>query len=410
MSRILYLSYDGMTDPLGQSQVLPYLSALAKRGYKITLISFEKEAKFRKGETLIRKICEAARISWQPLHYTAKPPVLSTLKDLYRLWKRVQTLQKNHPFQIVHCRSYLTGLIGLRLKNKYGTRFLFDMRGFWADERIEGGIWNPSNPVYAIIYRYFKSKETELLSGADHTISLTDTGKAIIQGWTHLRLQPIPITVIPCCVDVQHFDPATISSDQKVALRKELDISPSSLVISYVGSLGTWYMLPEMLSFFGSWLKKHPDSLFICFTGDDPKLFWTEVKRLELPAEKFRIKSVTRPEMPLHISISDYSVFFIRPVFSKKASSPTKQGEIMAMGVPLICNRGIGDSDRIVETWSAGCLVDAFTELAYEQAIERLNRTQFDRDRIRSGAISYFSLEQGVDRYEQVYLGLLNEA
>ncbi len=31
---ILYISYDGMTDPLGQSQVLPYLKGLAKKGYK----------------------------------------------------------------------------------------------------------------------------------------------------------------------------------------------------------------------------------------------------------------------------------------------------------------------------------------------------------------------------------------
>ena len=31
-SRVLYISYDGMTDALGQSQVLPYLCGLAQRG------------------------------------------------------------------------------------------------------------------------------------------------------------------------------------------------------------------------------------------------------------------------------------------------------------------------------------------------------------------------------------------
>ena len=41
--KVLYISYDGMTDPLGQSQVLPYLEGLAKKNYAITLISFEKE-------------------------------------------------------------------------------------------------------------------------------------------------------------------------------------------------------------------------------------------------------------------------------------------------------------------------------------------------------------------------------
>ena len=39
---ILYISYDGMLEPLGQSQVIPYLGMLSKK-YKIFLISFEKK-------------------------------------------------------------------------------------------------------------------------------------------------------------------------------------------------------------------------------------------------------------------------------------------------------------------------------------------------------------------------------
>ena len=39
---ILYISYDGITDPLGQSQILPYISELSRKGLKFHLISFEK--------------------------------------------------------------------------------------------------------------------------------------------------------------------------------------------------------------------------------------------------------------------------------------------------------------------------------------------------------------------------------
>ena len=38
---ILYVSYDGMLEPLGQSQVLAYLERLAD-GYEVNLLSFEK--------------------------------------------------------------------------------------------------------------------------------------------------------------------------------------------------------------------------------------------------------------------------------------------------------------------------------------------------------------------------------
>lgn len=46
--KILFISYDGMTDPLGQSQVIPYLQGLSKQGYEIFLLSCEKNKPFNK--------------------------------------------------------------------------------------------------------------------------------------------------------------------------------------------------------------------------------------------------------------------------------------------------------------------------------------------------------------------------
>ena len=47
-SRILFISFDGLLEPLGQSQILPYLRGLATRGVAITVLSFEKAADWRK--------------------------------------------------------------------------------------------------------------------------------------------------------------------------------------------------------------------------------------------------------------------------------------------------------------------------------------------------------------------------
>src|SRR4051794_12377844 len=41
--RILYVSQTGMTEPLGQSQVVPYLIGLARAGFRIDLVTFEPE-------------------------------------------------------------------------------------------------------------------------------------------------------------------------------------------------------------------------------------------------------------------------------------------------------------------------------------------------------------------------------
>ena len=45
-NRVLFISYDGMTDPLGQSQVLPYLTHLVRLNYEIHILSTEKSENF----------------------------------------------------------------------------------------------------------------------------------------------------------------------------------------------------------------------------------------------------------------------------------------------------------------------------------------------------------------------------
>ena len=42
------------------------------------------------------------------------------------------------------------------------------------------------------------------------------------------------------------------------------------------------------------------------------------------------------------------------PVFSKKASSPTKMGEFLALELPIVTNGGVGDVSRIMYETAAG--------------------------------------------------------
>ena len=44
--RALFISYNGMLESLGQTQVIPYLSELATQGVRVTLLSFEKPKAF----------------------------------------------------------------------------------------------------------------------------------------------------------------------------------------------------------------------------------------------------------------------------------------------------------------------------------------------------------------------------
>jgi glycosyltransferase involved in cell wall biosynthesis len=405
--RCLYISYDGMTDSLGQSQVIPYLIGLSKKGFSFTLISCEKEENYTANKEKISKILSDNNIQWIPLNYTKKPPIFSTLYDIYKIKKIAAKLQQEQPFSVVHCRSYIAALVGLQLKKRFGIKFIFDMRGFWANERVDGKIWNLKNPVYKIVYNYFKRKEIEFLETADYTISLTHNAEQEIQSWTSIKNNPIKIQVIPCCVDLDLFNPKMLDAQKLQILHSTLPLQKEDFVLLYLGSIGTWYMLDEMMEFFSVLKTKKPQAKFLFVSKE-------EHERILITAEKYGVKDsiVIRPgnreEIPYLIALSNYSIFFILPSYSKKASSPTKQGEIMAMGIPIVCNTKVGDTDKVVKDYNSGILIDNFSAKDFANAIEKMDNTFFDTSKIIQGAYDYFSLEKGIEKYNDVYQSVLS--
>jgi glycosyltransferase involved in cell wall biosynthesis len=407
-THILYISYDGMTDNLGQSQVLPYIEGLSKLGYVFTLISCEKEEKYQSNKEVIEAICKRSNINWQPLKYTKKPPILSTIKDVLSIQKRAEELHRLHSFQIVHCRSYLSAIVGLKLKKKFGVKFLFDMRGFWADERVDGGQWNLKNPIYKIVYRYFKNKETQFLNAADYVISLTQKAKDEIFSWKHIKNNPVPIEVIPCCTDMDFFNPIGVNQDDAKRIKTNLGIQETDFVLTYIGGASLWYMIEEMLDFFKILLQTKPNARFLYITGDNTDKLRALILEKNIASDKVIITSAKRSEVPLLLSLSDATIFFIKPTYSKMSSSPTKQGEIMAMGIPVFCNSGVGDTDNIVKKYHSGIVIDTFQNEAYQNAINHFFNNNFAPVVIRNGANEFFSLINGVQKFAAVYKKMLN--
>lgn len=403
---VLYISYDGLTDPLGQSQILPYLTALSTKGYRITILSCEKQERAQHRDT-VKEICTKYHINWQPILYTKSPPILSTIKDVRKLKKIALSLHKQINFDIVHCRSYIATLVGLWLKKTQSIPFVFDMRGFWANERVDGGLWKLNNPVYKKVYQYFKNKEVTFLQQADAIISLTHEAKNEINSW---GLKTVPITVIPCCVDTTLFNPEIIERVKLASLKRKVDlVDNKKIILGYLGSLGTWYMLDKMIAFFATWLKQMPNSIFLFVSNEPKELILKSLRLHHIDSSNVRIVNATRKEIPYFISMMDFGIFFIKNAYSKKASSPVKQGEMMAMGLPLICNANIGDTDYIINNYHSGVLVKDFKTAEYEHAINQLKENIVHPEQIRNGAIDYFDLGKGVDTYDKVYKSLVNK-
>jgi glycosyltransferase involved in cell wall biosynthesis len=403
-ARALYLSYDGMCDPLGGSQVLPYLFGLAKLGHEIRLVSFEKPGRTREERSAVGQACKAAGIRWHPLTYHKRPPVLSAIYDVWRMRRLAERLHKARKFDLVHCRSYLPALVGLTLKRRHGVPFIFDMRGFWADERLEGGAWKLSNPVLGAVYRYFKRREREFWTEADEIVSLTHAGERVLE--EAKTAEASPVTVIPCCVDFDAF-PA-IDGSSRDAAREGLGVPPQHKVLGYIGSLGGNYMLHEMLRFFSAYRQRYGGTATFLFVTHVPEAeILSAAEKAGVPASAIIIRRASRADVARLMAAADAGIAFKQPSFSAKACSPTKLGEMLALELPVVVNNGVGDVARIIDETGAGVVVDRFDEHSYRSALDRLEELRPDMDRWRAEAHRWFDLRTGIERYDAIYRRIL---
>jgi len=405
--KILFISYDGMTDPLGQSQVIPYLQGLSKNGFQLFILSCEKQSAFLQNETAVKKMLSGYNIQWVPIDYTKKPPVLSTIKDIIKLKKKAKQIHRLYGIDMVHTRPGIPALVGLWMKQTMGIKFLHDIREFYAESRVDGGMWNMNNSLYKIVYRYFIKKEKEQVAMCDGIVCLTYAAEKIIRQLPEYKSSG-PLAVIPCSADMQLFNPSTITTAQKQQLQKELNIGEKDFIISYLGSIGGWYMTSEMLRFCRRLSDKIPKARFLFISPHLHDVIASEAAKYGLPADKLIVKHGRRAEVPALLSLSNYSIFFIKPCYSKLSSSPTKHGEIMAMGIPVITNSGVGDVKEIVNKYHGGYVLDDFTDKTFDTVVNSiLGNKSFDADEIRSGAKTFYSLEKAVEKYTAIYREIL---
>jgi len=401
---VLFLSIDGMTDPLGQSQVLPYLSGLSKNGYSIHIISCEKPIVFEQQKKAIEKICEENNINWHPLNYSNRIPIISPIYNLLKINALTKNIVTKNKIELLHCRSYFTSLIGLAFKKKYGIKFLFDMRGFYANERVDGNLWNQDRFIFRKIYNYFKRKEIEFCENADYTISLTFNGRDEIHSWQNVKGNPIPIQVIPCCADLDFFSRNNVDTTIANDLKIKLSIPENSFVLTYLGAIGTWYLTDELLLFFKQLKLVKTNAIFLIITAEDPKIVYDSAIKAGVSKYDVRVIRANRSEVVQLLSFTDFSVFFIKPAYSKKASSPTKLGELLSMGIPVICNSNVGDVESIITKSDTGIVLSQFNDAAYKHAINKMD-SYLGVDIVeRSKTVNdFFNLKIGVERYTYVY-------
>src|SRR5262249_52213960 len=149
-----YLSHTGMTEPLGQSQVLPYLRGLARAGWRIHLVAFEPAAATDDEVDRMRAALASDGIGYSPERRSAShAPAVKALESARALARLAALAARLRP-RIVHARSYLPAAVAHALATPVpGLRFIFDCRGLLWDEYVDGGYWSRTSLRYRALKR-----------------------------------------------------------------------------------------------------------------------------------------------------------------------------------------------------------------------------------------------------------------
>jgi glycosyltransferase involved in cell wall biosynthesis len=400
MTTVLYITENGITDHIGQSQIAPYLLGLAGLNYRIHVLSAEKvERAFLLKE--YKTLFENAGLHWTHIPYRRKPRLFSHALTQLRTYWHAKKIIKIENVCIVHCRGFLSTIIGYRLKKRFGVRLIFDFRDFSAD----GGMLK-TRGLEKLVYRAMKKLEGTLLRESDKVVCLTDKARHLLSSWYFSHEPDVSqlFEVIPCCADFNHFSHEKISEEAVNLIRLELGILKGETVLLYLGSLGPDYLLDEMFKLFRQLLVVQPNSKFL-FIINNGKHLIEKIRRLhKIEASRILCVTANRDEIPALIGLADLSVIFIRADVSKAGCSPTKLAELFALNVPIIANSGVGDLDAIMNLECNGStVVEDFSDITLLKAVEMV------LDVKRSNPVSIrehsreFDLQSGVEKYAKVY-------
>ena len=406
--RALYISHIGMSEPLGQSQVLPYLRGVAASGVAIRILSFEKAGISADVIAAQRERMDADGLRWDPLVRSAGHGLgVKLVESCVAVLRGLHVALAERP-HVVHARSYLPAAVAdVIATTSPGSKLLFDCRGMLGDEYIDNGQWTPDRLEYRLLKRF----ERRVFKRADGLVVLTRA----LRGWlgdAGMLGGRTSVEVIPCCVDMKRFVPSAASRHDA---RRELGLG-ERVALVYSGSLGSWYLEEEMARY-ASHLRRAVratgrELVVVVLSPSDPSVFEAKLAAAGFGAGDVVVRNVAPARMASLLTAGDVGVSFIQSCFSKKGSSPTKVAEYLASGLVVTLNGDIGDQADLGAEQDACVVLASYADDALADAARRALALADRPYEARAEATSrvarrHFGLaEVGIPAYVRLYESL----
>jgi hypothetical protein len=399
---VLYISILGMSEPLGKSQVLEYLSDLSEN-YSMFLYSFEKDLRKKIINGLSEKM-ENEKIEWSFQKYSNKHGILSTVRQIFSSYKELKNIIKKNNIKLIHARSLIPVVIALFLKRKYKLKVIFDIRGFQIDEKAEVGRLTKGS----ILYKLLKKIEHYSYKKSDSIVTLTYASIPYISQYCN----PEKISVISTCANKQLFK--RLSMEEKMQFKQEVGYASTDKILLHVGAVSNWYDFDNELKIVSKLMLDDPNLQFLIINKSEHNFISNKISEFNIDTRRLKVIEVVFYDMFKYLNIVDASIFIIKATFSKTASAPTKFAENLACGLFSITNNGIGDMNKFFqENKTIGYSfdvkeIDSNINGICENIVNGMNskKIMLEYDKVYN---EFLSKEMAIKKYSNIYNHLLSE-
>ena len=390
---ILYLSFDGLTDPLGSSQILPLLMNLSFFN-KVNILSLEKKFFYNLNYENIEKRLKKRKINHFFVFFK-KNKILKLLSFLFYFFKLFMIFYSKK-IKLIHLRGYQAALFLFPILYFKKIDLIFDIRGFWPEEKVERFNWSKNQ----LKYKIFKKLEKFLISYSLYVICLTNHSKNIIIENSNLDVNKI--IVIPTCSSKAQF--YLDNNYQKQNQKK--------IIFGYFGTTHGAYDFNFTCNLIDKLIMNKLNIFFKIYTYDNHDQLIKKIKKYKYLRENYSISSIEYHKVQEFISSVDLVIFFLKENYSVKASFPTKISEILLCGKPIICNSFNDDIKKIIMEndfifeYDKGTNNIKYLEKFIFKVVE--NKNEYSK-KISIFALDNLEIDVSNQKYNSVYKSILNE-
>jgi len=317
---------------------------------------------------------------------------------------RLRGLTKGVPI-VFHCRTETPipwAMAMRRILPEAG--IVLDVRGAWPEEYLfYKGFDGPAEADDDTL-RGYHHHLANLHRGIEHAGAILSVSAGMLEWLQSLGVPERRLTYVPCCVTGVTYDP-----ERRARARRQLGYE-DALVFAYMGTITPYQHIEDgVATFFLAAHRRCPAARLLCIT-DDPDTMRATMLSAGVPANVVTIERRPQAEVADLLVAADCGLILRAPSRINEFSQPTKLGEYLAAGVPVVVSRATGRVGEILETAGAGLSIEVFdiSPTHLEAEAQRVCATvQENHGTLRDNALqlcrSSFQWTSYLDRVREAY-------